>query len=396
VAGALAGTPLQAEAAAAVKYPSWTQVQAAIKNQQVAAIQVATITKLLGTLKSNAEAAQKVADDRGADLQEAQMAYDEQESKKDQLQAQADEADKVAKASETRAGQLAAQLGRSGTNSLTSDLIADPGQASSLLYKLGAMNKLTEQANGIYADAVQARNTAQGLTDQAKVAAKALNDLAAKAKVALDAATAANTSAQAAVAEQSNNQARLQAQLTAIKQKRAITEGQFRLGEYYRVKAAKEAAAKAAAAAAKAQGLTGVASSSGWTKPAGGYITSGFGWRVDPYTHVRALHAGTDLGASCGSPILAAASGTVIYAGPYGGYGNFVLIDNGGGINTGYGHVVDGGILVSVGQHVTVGQQIAKVGSTGWSTGCHLHFETRTNGVASDAVPFMAARGVTL
>ncbi|RKR75711.1 M23 family metallopeptidase [Frondihabitans australicus] len=393
--GSIIGSPLEADGAA-IKYPSWSDVQAAVKNQHVAQQQVAEITKLLGTLKSNAAAAEKVAAQRGEELQEAQMAYDEQESKKEQLQAQADEAERVAKASETRAGQLAAQLGRSGSSDLTSDLIAHPGQAGSLLYRLGAMSKLTEQANGIYADAVQAHNTAQGLTDQAKVAASALNDLAAKAKTALAAATAANEAAQAAVSEQSANESRLEAQLAAIRAKRILTVASYNKGVQARAKAAAAAAAKARAAAEKASGLTGVPSSSGWTKPAGGYITSGYGWRVDPYTHVRALHAGTDLGASCGSPILAAASGTVIYAGPYGGYGNFVLIDNGNNISTGYGHIVDGGIMVAVGQQVTVGQQIARVGSTGWSTGCHLHFETRVGGVATDAVPFMAARGVTL
>lgn len=393
--GTIVGSPVQADAAG-IKYPSWSEVEAAVHDQKIASLQVQTITKLLAKLQSDAAAAETVAEARGTDLQEAQMAYDEQESKKEQLQSQADEAEKVAKASETRAGQLAAQLGRSGSNNLTSDLIADPGNAGSLLYRLGAMSKLTEQANGIYADAVQAHNTAQGLTDQAKVAAQALNDLAAKAKTALAAATAANEAAQAAVTEQASNQARLQAQLTAIKTKRNITQRAYEIGAFYRAKAAKEAAAKAALAAERAMGITGTPSTSGWTKPAGGYITSGYGWRVDPYTHARALHAGTDLGASCGSPILAAATGTVIYAGPYGGYGNFVLLDNGNNINTGYGHIVDGGIMVTVGQHVTVGQQIARVGSTGWSTGCHLHFETRIGGVATDAVPFMAARGVTL
>ncbi|AMM19577.1 hypothetical protein AX769_04770 [Frondihabitans sp. PAMC 28766] len=396
LAGLLAGPPMQADAAAKVSYPSWSDVTKAVTNENLATNEVRSITKLLGTLTSNAAAAQKTADARGQELQEAQMAYDEQESKKEQLQSQADEADRVANASETRAGQLAAQLGRSGSNDLTSDLIANPGKASSLLYKLGAMNKLTEQANGIYADAVQARNTAQGLTDQANVAAKALNDLAVKAKTALAAATAANEAAQEAVTEQSANQARLEAQLTAIKTKRNLTQAAYNKGVAVRRAAAQAAARKAALAAEKAMGITGAPSTSGWTKPAGGYITSGYGWRVDPYTHARALHAGTDLGASCGSPILAAATGTVIYAGPYGGYGNFVLLDNGNNINTGYGHIVDGGIMVTVGQHVTVGQQIAKVGSTGWSTGCHLHFETRIGGTATDAVPFMAARGVTL
>jgi murein DD-endopeptidase MepM/ murein hydrolase activator NlpD len=86
----------------------------------------------------------------------------------------------------------------------------------------------------------------------------------------------------------------------------------------------------------------------------------------------------------------------VVAAGPNGSYGNFVMIDHGGGVATAYGHVVDGGIRVAVGQTVAAGQPIALVGSTGASTGCHLHFEVRVNGVQIDPLPFMAARGVTL
>ncbi|HXD60550.1 MAG TPA: M23 family metallopeptidase, partial [Lacisediminihabitans sp.] len=79
-----------------------------------------------------------------------------------------------------------------------------------------------------------------------------------------------------------------------------------------------------------------------------------------------------------------------------GGYGNYIRINHGGGLTTAYGHIVNGGILVSVGQSVSAGQQIARIGSTGESTGCHLHFETRPGGVATNPVPFMAARGITL
>jgi murein DD-endopeptidase MepM/ murein hydrolase activator NlpD len=333
---------------------------------------------------------------KGKELQEAQLKFDEQEKIEAGLQAKADAADKVAKASEVRAGQLAAQLGRSGSNDISTHLLTDPGKAGNLLYKLGAMSKLTEQASGIYATAVQDRNTAQSSTDQARVAAKALDDLADQAQAALVSAQAASEAAQASVTEQSANESRLVAQLGAINAKRVLTQAAYNKGVVVRRAAAAAAAKRAAAAAEKASGLSGAPSPTGWTKPAGGYITSGFGMRLDPAIGVYQLHAGTDLGASCGSPILAAHSGRVIYAGPYGGYGNFVLLDNGGGINTGYGHIVDGGIMVSVGQTVGVGQQIARVGSTGWSTGCHLHFETRVNTVATDAVPFMAARGVTL
>ncbi|GAA4266156.1 M23 family metallopeptidase [Frondihabitans peucedani] len=395
VSGVVLGSPLEANAAAA-KYPSWNDVAAAAKNQSKKAVEIQNINKLLVQLAGDVAAKQAVAVQKGKDLQQAQLDYDQQESIKAKLQTQADQADKVAKASETRAGQLAAQLGRSGSNNISTDLIANPGKASNLLYKLGAMSKLTEQADGIYTQAVQDRNTAQSLTDQADVAAKALADLADKAKVALADAQAATEAAQSAVEAQQANQTRLNAQLAAIKQQRVLTEHQYNVGVVVKRKAAAKAAAAAAALAAKQGGASGIVNSQGWTKPAGGYITSGYGMRIDPYTGAHALHAGTDLGASCGSNIYAAHSGTVIYAGPYGGYGNFVLLDNGDGISTGYGHIVDGGIHVAVGQHVDGGQVIAQVGSTGWSTGCHLHFETRPGGVAVNAVPFMAARGVTL
>ena len=105
---------------------------------------------------------------------------------------------------------------------------------------------------------------------------------------------------------------------------------------------------------------------------------------------------GTDFGAGCGWPIYAAASGTVIYAGANGGYGNFVKIDHGGGVTTGYAHIVSGGISVGYGQHVSVGQVIARVGSTGTSTACHLHFEVRNYGTATNPVTYLRARGVSI
>ncbi|WP_022908300.1 peptidoglycan DD-metalloendopeptidase family protein [Curtobacterium sp. B18] len=92
--------------------------------------------------------------------------------------------------------------------------------------------------------------------------------------------------------------------------------------------------------------------------------------------------------------IVAAAAGTVDYAGWYGGYGNYVRISHGGGVQTAYGHIVNGGFRVSPGQRVSAGQLIALVGSTGNSTGCHTHFEVHVNGATVDPVPFMQARGV--
>jgi murein DD-endopeptidase MepM/ murein hydrolase activator NlpD len=108
------------------------------------------------------------------------------------------------------------------------------------------------------------------------------------------------------------------------------------------------------------------------------------------------LHAGVDLAPGCGSAIYAAHEGRVIYSGPNGTFGNYVKIDHGGGWTTGYAHIVSGGIRVKVGDNVSAGTRIASVGSTGASTGCHLHFEVRRNGTAQNPVPFMRDRGITL
>ncbi len=141
----------------------------------------------------------------------------------------------------------------------------------------------------------------------------------------------------------------------------------------------------------------GQLSDQGWAHPVSGRLTDGFGPRPNrPVAGVNPFHRGTDLAASCDTPIYAATGGVVVEAGPYGTYGNWVLIDHGAGVSTGYAHLAGGGTFVSAGQSVVAGQLIGAVGSTGASTGCHLHFEVRLGGTAVDAVPFMAARGIHL
>lgn len=129
------------------------------------------------------------------------------------------------------------------------------------------------------------------------------------------------------------------------------------------------------------------ASSAGMQWPVNGPITSSFGYRTHPVLGYRRLHAGTDFGAGTGSPIVAAASGTVISAGWTGGYGNATIISHGGGLATLYGH--QSRLAVWAGTRVSKGQVIGYVGSTGMSTGPHLHFEVRRYGVPVDAVPFL-------
>ena len=133
-----------------------------------------------------------------------------------------------------------------------------------------------------------------------------------------------------------------------------------------------------------------------WTAPAIGPLRSPFGYRIHPIYGTRKLHGGDDIGAPCAAPIYAASAGTIAQAGPAQGFGNLIVVDHGGGVQTYYGHMFPNGILVGVGRSVDVGTQIARVGTAGDSTACHLHFEVRINGERVDPVPFLAQRGVTL
>ena len=119
--------------------------------------------------------------------------------------------------------------------------------------------------------------------------------------------------------------------------------------------------------------------------PVHGPITSPFGYRTNPFGGAPDFHPGLDIAAETGTPILAADSGRVIIAGWVSGYGNYIAIDHGRGISTGYGHCSR--IDVSVGQDVQRGQVIGAVGSTGHSTGPHVHFEIRVNGRPVDPAP---------
>jgi septal ring factor EnvC (AmiA/AmiB activator) len=142
---------------------------------------------------------------------------------------------------------------------------------------------------------------------------------------------------------------------------------------------------------------TGQLTDQPWALPVAGRITDGFGPRPDrPVAGVSPYHEGTDLATACGTPIHAATTGAVVQAGWNGTYGNWILLEHGDGIQTGYAHIENGGIEVAIGDTVDAGQEIARVGSTGAATGCHLHFETRIDGKAVDAVPFMARRGIRL
>jgi murein DD-endopeptidase MepM/ murein hydrolase activator NlpD len=379
VTGSIATTD---EPAYAVDYPSWNDVLEARRDVVSAQTQIRQIQAAIAAITAEVERTQAVAEEKGAVYFEAQQAFDEAAYTADQLQAQADEAQLRADESRSRASQFVAELARSGGGDLSASLFTNPGQADDLLSRLGFASKITEQAEGIYAAALQDQNSAQALTDQANVAKQIRDELRIEAQAAYEEAQAAALEAQTALIAQQENQARLEAQLAVLVENRAATEADY--------------AAGLAAQYGSGSSLDAGQIVNGWAVPTSGYITSPYGYRVHPVYGYLALHTGVDVSASCGQPTYAASSGTIEYAGWNGTYGNFIRINHGGGVTTAYAHIQQGGILVQIGQSVAVGQQIARAGTTGASTGCHTHLEVRINGSSTDPIAFLRNKGLAV
>lgn len=373
-------------------YPSWQDVQNAKSNEASAQAEVTRIQGLIAGLQAQVEQTQAASVKAGNEFNEAQQKFDLADVKAQTLQGQASGLKKKADDATIQAGRLAAELYRSGGANLTANLFLSGSKSSKdadkLLDHLGSASKLVENTSGIYEQAQQARNTAKAMSDQAEAALAERERLRSDADVALKKAVAAAQAAQDALVAQQAQQVVLQAQLAALQDTTAKTVAGYQAGVEARRKAEE---------ASRTSGLGGGwVGPQGWGVPASGPITDYFGWRVAPCPGCSTYHQGVDIGAGCGNTIYAAHDGVVTYAGWNGGYGNFVLLDNGGGISTGYGHIVSGGILVSYGERVGAGEPIARVGSTGNSTGCHLHFEVRQGGSAINPIPFMSNHGAPL
>lgn len=402
--------------AQAAEYPSWQDLENAKSNTAAGEAQVQSIKALLVGLQSEVERTAAEALARSTELQVAQDKFDEAARRAADLQEQADSSKKTADAATRQAGQLAAQLYRSGGTDLSVNLMLDgtgTGEdATELLSKLGSMSKLVQRSSEVYEQAQTATNAAQALGDQAVIAQAEREKLRVAAESALAAAQAASDAAGAALAESEAKKAELEAQLRFLQDTEATTAAGYEAGVAERARIAAEAAAAAAAAAAAGNGGGGGGGSGAGAGLGGGYISSQ-GWavpgsgRITDYFGPRPVicggdgcsagyHSGTDIGTGCYAPIYAAHDGTVTYSGRNGTYGNFILIEHGNGVATGYAHIRDGGLFVGVGEHVSVGQNIASSGTTGASTGCHLHFEVRINGQRVDAQPFMASMGAPL
>jgi len=124
-----------------------------------------------------------------------------------------------------------------------------------------------------------------------------------------------------------------------------------------------------------------------WPTPGYKVITSPYGMRYHPILGIRKMHTGVDIGAPMGATIVAADGGKIIHAGWMGGYGQVLVVDHGNGMSTLYAHLSS--FIAGNGASVTKGQPIGRVGTTGWSTGPHLHFEVRENGSPVDPMSYI-------
>nr|WP_308289240.1 peptidoglycan DD-metalloendopeptidase family protein [Microbacterium trichothecenolyticum] len=418
--GAAGGTlgPLVAPAFAA-DYPSWDDVVAAKNNEAAKAAEITKIQELIAGLEADVAAKQQVAQQMADEFYVAQQEYFDAAVRADQLQQQADEQASAAIDAANKAGRVAAQLYRNGGDDTSLELFfaGSASGADDLLARLGTMDKLVQRNQDVYAQAVTARDSAQSLSDQAAVQRAERDRLQKIAEEKMIAAQKAAEEAQAALDAQNAKRGELEAQLAALQDATAKTVADYQEGERVRAeqerlrreeeaRRAKEEADRLAqqgggggGGGGGGSGGGGAVVGSGWARPSSGWRSSGYGPRTvqcgNSYCS-SGFHYGVDLAAGCGSGIYAASAGRVVYAGWNGGYGNYIKIDHGGGIGTGYGHIRSGGIFVGVGQWVSAGQLIASEGNTGNSFGCHLHFETYVNGSPVNPIYFMADRGVSV
>ncbi len=238
---------------------------------------------------------------------------------------------------------------------------------------------------------------AQTVRDSAAARLAATQAAEARAKKAAEAVAqavasnaAAKTAAEQALAEDKAQYAALQQEAAAVNQRIAERAAAQKAAAEAAAKAAAEAARAAAAANKPAPAVAPRTTSSGLIFPVSAPITSSYGMRLHPVLGYWKLHDGTDFGADCGAPIRAAASGVVSEAYYNGGYGNRLFIDhgsvNGAIMTTSYNHL--SGYAVSTGQRVSQGQVIGYVGTTGYSTGCHLHLMLWVDGTMVDPMRY--------
>ncbi len=431
LASSLTAAPAQAES----KYPSWDDIKSAQSNEAAKKSEIQKITVLINDLTDEYLAAQADAQTKLDEYDDALTAYSDGLTKYQNLQAKAAAAKTTAEESKKKAGALVAQMYRSSGTDLSLQLLLSGGsQAQDLLYKLSALGQITDTNYQIYESAINDANLADSLSRDAEAASNALADLEGIAKQKYAEAETAQQNAAAALQAQEDNEDRLYEQLAVLEnstaslikerqdgikkeKEEAARKAREEAERKRKAEAARKARAEKAAAAAEKNSNGGggsngssesvpPTSSGSWVTPTYGYISSGYGGRETVETsagYTSSIHNATDIANKCGTKIYAAAAGTVVRTGTSGMAGAESIVINHGGYYTLYLHMQHGHVYVKVGDKVSKGEYIADMGSTGMSTGCHLHFGVYPNhgtwaywGASVNPVTFMSARGVRL
>lgn len=333
----------------------------------------------LQNTQANVAAAQRAleaaqAQEQAATAKKAQVDADLVKAKKEEAEGQA-RLDAI-KAEQVRNTDIRNNIARqayegSGLERLAAVLNTD--KAQDLADNMYVVEKVNDSQNALLDELAKAKAKADA--EQAKLEAtrRTIATLQLQAQAALAQAADARTLADATKAQLVTLQAQQKAAADAV----AAQKGD----EEKRVAALQaESDRIAAQLAARYGGTTSWSGGNGqFAVPVGGPFTSEFEWRINPILGTRELHSGLDIGVPCGTPVHASGPGTVIHAGWTGGYGNSVWVDHGGGVVTTYNHME--GYATSVGASVSRGTVVGYVGSTGLSTGCHMHWEVRVGGV---------------
>jgi len=380
--------------------------------QKAAAAAAAEDSRLAGDLT----AAQKTLSDRQADVTAAQAVVTAAEAAVAAAQAAVAQGEANLAAQRDQIGLIAQTSAQQNTTLMSLAMVFNGfdvaqmnnrAQWSTTVFTANqhAMEVLQALQVKLQADQAAAQQ-AQAEAERARAAAQQAQNAAAAAAADVqakkDAAAAHLTVTKQAQAQSAAAKVTVAAQVTANQQAQqaaqdALAQHQAELAQEQKDLADIEAKIQAEIAAKQANGTGGPdqaapAAGTFFQRPVSGPVTSNYGWRIQPITGLREMHPGVDFAAPCGAPILAAADGVVTQASWYGGYGNYTAIDLGkiGGnyYTVGYGH--QSKFLVSVGQHVTRGQTIGLVGTTGLSTGCHVHFNVFKNGSTMNGLPLVS------
>lgn len=419
--------PAPTAAVATTDYPSWSDVERARQNESAKQAEVSNLEQALTALSVEVQRTEEAAATAEAEYQDAYALAAQTEEELNELANALTEALTAAETSSVAAGTFVQSLSRTGLSSPSLLALAEPGGTDEMLFQLGALSRLGDQADGALATAQQDANTVDALRAQADLAGQELERRRAAAEVIFQEAETAFADTQRALQDQQAQEATLRDQLDFLTQVSVSTAEEYQAGvverrrveEAARQAAAAEAARRAAAAAAQSPRPSGGGaaapapapppagsgsgtyfqpSAAGWWRPVPGPITSGYGPRrliCNSAGCSTPFHYGLDFGDPCGREVRSIGSGTVTFVGAAGGFGNRVIVDH-GGFSSIYGHLTSGSYQVSVGQQVSAGQFVADVGDTGVGTGCHLDIKIQQNGSYTDPQAFLRALGVNV